>query len=52
MQKYNVDHDTAAAAMGDFAHDKLVIKWSKGQYEVLFGPDGIMESGDELPGGA
>ena len=50
-QKYGVDLDVAEAAMGDYAHDKLVMKWSKGWDDAIFGPDGIRENGDELPWG-
>jgi hypothetical protein len=34
-----------------YANDHLVMKWSKGWDDARFGPDGVRDSGDELPWG-
>ncbi len=59
MQKYNVNHTVAEAAMGNYSHDKLVMKWSKGWDDARFkneswGPDAweTNEWNGMFPGGS
>ncbi len=51
MQKFNATQEQAEAYLGIYTHDKLVMKWSKGWDDAIFGPDGIRGNGDELPWG-
>ena len=48
-----VDRVLDGTVWGDptYANDHLVMKWSKGWDDARFGPDGIRDSGDELPWG-